>query len=69
MAAYLGSLVDAAIIESFKSMKIELKIFCWSDKQIVLYWLSNPGRHKLQFVTNRVEKIKAFNSEHHVQWC
>ena len=68
MAAYLGSLVAAAIIESFKSMRIELKISCWSDNQIVLYWLSNPGRHKLQFVANRVEKIKAFNSEHQVQW-
>ena len=34
------------------------RFFCWSDSEIVLWWMQKQPDHLVPFVANRIEKIQ-----------
>ena len=59
MAALLLAQKITSVYNALKFSRNIDKLFCWSDSQIVLYWIY--GDHKVQksFVQNRLHKIRA----------
>lgn len=68
MAAYLGVLIATTIISALEPLGIKLRVFQWSDSQIVHYWISKEDGHPRQFITKRVKKVRDFNKTHAVTW-
>ena len=55
IAAYLGVLIASTIISALEPLGIKLRVFLWSDSQIVHYLISKEDGHPRQFITNRVK--------------
>lgn len=68
MAAYLGVLIASNIISALEPNGIKVRVFLWSDSQIVHFWISKGDGHPRQFVTNRVKKIREFNKTRAATW-
>lgn len=68
MAAYLGTLLATTIIAALKKNGIRMKIFLWSDSQIIHFWISKSEGHPRQFITNRVKKIREFTQQNAATW-
>jgi hypothetical protein len=45
MAAYLGVLIATTIISALEPLGIKLRVFLWSDSQIVHFWISKEDGH------------------------
>lgn len=58
MAAYLGVLIATTIIPALELLGIKLRVFLWSDSQILHYWISKEDGHPRQFITKRVKKCE-----------
>ncbi|XP_057374753.1 uncharacterized protein LOC130695607 [Daphnia carinata] len=59
MAAYLGTLVASIIISALEPLGSKLKVYLWSDSQIVHYWINKEEGHPRPFISNRVKKIRS----------
>jgi Pao retrotransposon peptidase len=68
MAAYLGVLIATNIIAALEPLGIKLRVYLWSDSQIVHHWISKEEGHPRQFFTNRVKKIRDFNRTQAATW-
>ena len=44
-------------------------IYCWSDSQIVLWWIYGDTKQFKQFIQNRVIQIRNLVSKEHWQYC
>ena len=69
MAALLLAQVITSVYNALKFSRNIDKLFCWSDSQIVLYWIY--GDHKVQksFVQNRLHKIRALVDKQCWNYC
>lgn len=48
--------------------KLDLKIFCWSDSQTILHWLSKPSTSLKTYVANRVSNIQSKGENLNIKW-
>ena len=69
MAALLLAQVITSVYNALKLSRNINKLFCWSDSQIVLYWIY--GDHKVQksFVQNRLNQIRALVDKQCWNYC
>ena len=68
MAALMGSLLAESIAAALEVMGIRLRIFLWSDSQIVLYWIFKSDGYPRQFIANRVKKIQEISTRRLATW-
>ena len=69
----LGALVLARLINfvltAFEGTLRVDSVFCWSDSQIVLWWIWSVNREFKQFVQNRVVEIRRLVKTAHWDYC
>ena len=68
-----AALVLAHLIISVKDaiqqcLKIE-NLFCWSDSNVVLYWIHNECKKQKTFVENRLRKIRNLVNKENWSYC
>ncbi|KZS07276.1 Uncharacterized protein APZ42_029040 [Daphnia magna] len=68
MASYLGVFITSIIILALEPLGFKLKIYLWSDSQIVHHWIFKEDGRPHQFITNHVKKIRDFNRTHAATW-
>ena len=68
MAYLIGTLIAETIIVAMEALGIKLQVFMWGDNQVAHFWISKADGHPRQFITNRVKKIRDFNSRRAATW-
>lgn len=60
-----GALLSAQLWEKVSnSLKVEPKVYFWTDSTCVLQWIKSPPGTWTTFVANRVAKIQALTEDH-----
>ena len=57
MAALVATRLAKFVVSSLDDLYHYIQIHLWSDSQIVLHWIGNQKKQKLQFVSHRVQEI------------
>lgn len=57
-----------SIIPIYNKNEGKLKVFCWSDSQIVLLWLTKASTNLKTYVANRVANIQTISEESDMKW-
>ena len=57
MAALVATRLTKFVVSSLDGLYHDIPIHLWSDSQIVLHWIGNQKKQKLQFVLHRVQEI------------
>ena len=53
----INDLCSILVVSSLDGLYHDIPIHLWSDSQIVLHWIGNQKKQKLQFVLHRVQEI------------
>lgn len=68
-AAHLLAKLIKSVIRNFEDKQQKIKIFAWSDSQVVYYWINKPTTISLKiYVANRVNEIQEINNKFNIQW-
>ena len=57
MAALVATRLTKFVVTSLDGLYHDIPIHLWSDSQIVLHWIGNQKKQKLQFVSHHVQEI------------
>lgn len=66
-AELLAKLVET-IEPLFKGAGQRIQIYCWTDSQVALHWITKPATSFKRYVATRIEKIQDITREVNLQW-